>query len=50
MTQPLYASQELRSDSMRVQFWLGTHSGFKEIKDNLWITTMSFQRSDNVCT
>jgi len=47
MTQPLY-SQELRSDSMKAQFWLKTLRRFKEIEDNFWTTTTGFQRSDNV--
>ena len=50
MFQPLYISQELRSDSMKAQFWLETHKGFKEIKVNFWTTTTGFQMSDNVHT
>lgn len=50
MTQPLDTSQELRSDSMKAQFWLEKRRGFKEIKDNFWTTTTGFQTLDNVHT
>lgn len=36
MIQLLYTSWEERNDSMKAQYWLVIHRGFKEIKYNFW--------------